>query len=118
MSSLMSSVMSRRSIFSRSRRGRGDIQHFGADDLATAERQQLARQGRSPLRPLLDLMQAVEQTACGGELRLELADGQLHIPEDGCQNVVEVMGHTPGQTVRWPPSYAIGEVAPQVASAR
>ena len=69
------------------------VHHPGLEHLLPAEREQLAHQGRGPVRGPIDL-QEVESPRV---LRLDLPHQQLGVADDGGEEVVEVVRHAAGE---------------------
>ncbi|OFW47923.1 MAG: hypothetical protein A3J29_21025 [Acidobacteria bacterium RIFCSPLOWO2_12_FULL_67_14b] len=71
------------------------VQHVRAEDLPAAERQQLAREARSSLRRLEDLVQV--KAALVRKVDRSVEKQLLRVAQDHGQQVVEIVGHAPCQ---------------------
>ena len=70
-----------------------DAQHDRVEHLLAAEREQLAGEGRGPLRRPADFLHVFARVTS----RRELLGEQVGVPEDRRQHIVEVVGQSPRQ---------------------
>ena len=70
-----------------------EVDHLGVDDLLAAKGQQLLGQGRGPVAGLQDIFQvAIERIVFK-----DLGPHEFAVARDGHQEIVEIVGHAPGQ---------------------
>ena len=70
-----------------------EVEHFGLQHLTPAVGEQLPRQRRGPLGCFADLL----DVAAFGITGRQLAQQELRVPENRCEEVVEVVGNTAGE---------------------
>jgi len=71
-----------------------EIQHLRVDRLPAGERQELPRQVRGPPSRVQDVLQEPLQAP----VAVDPFQGQLRVPDDHAEHVVEIMGDAPRET--------------------